>query len=194
MVITVAIGSQNPSKIKGIQVAFEKMFKTKINVLSRAVETSLPPQPIGLKTTIRGAIERAINIKAILSKADFYVGLEAGLVPIPATITGYMDFQVAAILDNHDRVTIGFGPGFEFPSSAVRYVLAEGKEIEEAMIKISGIKNIGDNIGAIGFLTNNIVLREHLSEIATIMALIPRFKKELYEDLPNVYEVLEELR
>ena len=193
MVITVAIGSKNPSKIKGIRAAFEKMFKTKINVLSRAVKTSLPPQPIGLKTTIRGAIERAVNVKAILNKADFYVGLEAGLIPIPATITGYMDFQVAAILDNYDKVTIGFGPGFEFPSSAIHHVLAGGKELEEAMIKISGIGNIGDSIGAIGFLTNNLILREHLSEIATIMALIPRFKRELYEDFPNVYDILKEL-
>jgi len=193
MPITVAVGSKNPSKIKGIQIAFEKIFKTKTNILSRSVKTSLPPQPIGLKTTIKGAIERAINVKAILSNADFYVGLEAGLIPIPATITGYMDFQVAAVLDNDNKVTIGFGPGFEFPNYAVRYVLACGREIEEAMIKISGIENIGDNVGAIGFLTNNIIVRENLSELATIMALIPRVKKNLYEKLPNVYEVLKEL-
>ncbi len=191
--LIVAVGSRNPSKIRGVKKAFEKTYKTYVKILNYAVKTSLPPQPIGLSLTIRGAVERALAIKSKVS-ADFYVGLEAGLVPIPATITGYMDFQIAAIMDNENKVTLGFGPGFEFPSNAIEYVLRGGREIEEAMVKISEIENIGDKMGAIGFLTNNVITRENLSELAVIMALVPRIKRNLYREIPSVHEVLDILR
>jgi len=192
--VRVLIGTKNPSKIKGVRKAFEKMFKTKVAIDYMPVITAVHPQPIGLKNVLRGAIERAVRVKEkAKEKYHYYVGIEAGIVPIPWTSTGYMDFQVAAIVDNKDTLSLGFGPGFEFPREVVEYVVRGLGEAEDVMEKISGIERIGDKMGAIGFLTQNVITRDLLSELAVIMALIPRLNIELYGKLPKVYEVLKEL-
>jgi len=192
--VKIIVGSKNPSKIRGVKKAFEKMFKENVIIASVSVKTSVHPQPIGLENVIRGAIERAVNAKKKAKELyDYYVGVEAGIIPIPCSITGYMDFQVSVIVDNEDRISLGFGPGFEFPKEVVDYVVKGLGEAEDVMEKISGIRNIGDKMGAIGFLTRNIVTREKLSELATIMALIPRLNAKLYTNLPKVGEVLKKL-
>ncbi len=192
--IRVLVGTKNPSKIKGVRKAFEKMFKIKVAIDYMPVITTVHPQPIGLKNVLRGAIERAVRVKEkAKEKYHYYVGVEAGIVPIPWTSTGYMDFQVAAIVDNKDTLSLGFGPGFEFPREVVEYVARGLGEAEDVMEKISGIEHIGDKMGAIGFLTQNIITRDLLSELAVIMALIPRLNIGLYGKLPKVYEVLKEL-
>jgi len=192
--VRVLVGTKNPSKIKGVRKAFEKMFKIKVAIDYMPVITTVHPQPIGLKNVLRGAIERAVRVKEkAKEKYHYYVGIEAGIVPIPWTSTGYMDFQVAAIVDNKDTLSLGFGPGFEFPREVVEYVVRGLGEAEDVMEKISGIERIGDKMGAIGFLTQNVITRDLLSELAIIMALIPRLNIELYGKLPKVYEVLKEL-
>lgn len=192
--IRVLLGTENPSKVKGVKEAFRKMFKTKVTINHMPVVTTVHPQPIGLKNVLRGAIERAIRVREKAKENyHYYVGVEAGIIPIPCTSTGYMDFQVAAIVDNKDTLSLGFGPGFEFPREVVEYVVKRLGEAEDVMEKISGIERIGDKMGAIGFLTQNIITRDLLTELAVIMALIPRLNMKLYGKLPKVCEVFKEL-
>lgn len=195
MVLKVAIGSKNPSKMEGVRRAFEKMFNDKkVEILGYSVTTTVHPQPVGLNKTIRGAIERALKAKKKAGEnKDFYVGIEAGLIKIPGTISGYMDFQVAAVIDLKDKLTLGFGPGFEFPTEAVKFAIEGKGEVEIVMEKISGIEKIGEKIGAIGFLTKELIDRAMLTEIAVIMALIPRINEKHYEKFPLAFEVLQEL-
>ena len=94
------------------------------------------------------------------------------------SITGFIDFQVAVVYDG-ERMSIGFGPGFEYPPIVIEEVL-KGKEVGEVMEKISGIKNLGERFGAIHFLTKGAISRAELSKIAVTMALIPWINKNLY--------------
>jgi len=177
----IIVGSRNPVKVKAVEKAFAMFFREKIEVLSTVVKTSVGNQPIGMKNVIRGSVERAKGAKDKFD-SDFGIGIEAGLIRIPGTITGFMDFQVCAIIDKEDFVTIGFGPGFEFPPKAIDAVINnEVSEIEEILSKMSGITNIGDNIGGIGWLTKSIIDREQLSFIAVVMAIIPRVNIDLYK-------------
>ncbi len=190
--VTVAVGSSNPAKIKAVESALKKL-KIKASVRSCRVKTTVGPQPLSLKETLRGALERAHNARALLS-TDLGVGLEAGIVSLPATISGYLNFQICAIIDRDGGVTLGTSPGFEFPTQAVRKVISgEVAEFEVLMEKISGEKRIGEKYGAIGFLTRNVVTRQDLGEHAVIMALIPRLNPELYSEPPSLEEVLKEI-
>jgi len=194
--LIIAIGSRNPAKIKGIERAFKEVFRDS-NIIFKAikVETSIPSQPIGLKITLRGAIERALFALREIPDASYGVGVEAGLVEVPYTITGFMDLEVCAIIDQEERVTLGFSSAFEFPPLAVRSVL-EGKvgEIEEIMERISGIKHIGDGMGAIGYLTKGVIDRCELTRQCVIAALIPRINEEVYSitKWPKAQEVLKD--
>ncbi|MDI3497943.1 inosine/xanthosine triphosphatase [Archaeoglobus sp.] len=172
--VRVVVGSKNPTKIEGARQAFEQYFDD-VEIVGVEVSTSAPPQPFDAET-VRGAIERAK--KAYSPDFDFSVGIEAGLFRSEHTLTGYLDFQVAAVYDG-ERCTIGFGPGFEYPKLVVEEVL-KGKEVGEVMEKVSGIKNLGKKVGAVHYLSKGAISRTDLSRISVTMALIPFINREMY--------------
>jgi len=169
----VVVGSLNPTKIEGVRRAFNQFFDDVI-VKGVEVNSGVGNQPFN-NDVVKGAINRAINS---FQDCDFSVGIEAGLFSLKKTLTGYIDFQVAAIY-NGKRITIGFGPGFEYPPVVVDEVL-KGKEVGEIMDEITGIKNLGEKTGAIHFLTKGVIPRSELARIAVTMALIPWINEEMY--------------
>ncbi len=167
MSVRVAVGSKNPTKIEGARIAFEQFF-SKVDVASFDAESNVSDQPFDVET-IEGAINRARNCYS--PEFDFSVGIEAGLIRVERTITGFVDFQVAAVYDG-DKIGIGFGPGFEYPPRVVEEVL-NGREVGDVMEEITGIENLGKKFGAVYYLTKGNVSRTELSRLAVTMALIP---------------------
>ncbi len=187
----IAVGSRNPAKIEGVRRAFVRVLGP-VEVIPVDVTTSVGRQPVGLGHIVKGAVERAV---AALRNTggDYGVGVEAGLLEVPGSLTGYLVFQACAIVDPEERLSLGFGPGFEFPADAVNAVFSgAASELEEPMEKITRIKQVGDRGGAIGWLTRGLVSRADITEIAVIMALVPRINPSLYP-LRRVDEVLREL-
>ncbi len=171
--LRVAVGSTNPTKVEGVRLAFEQYFG-EVEVIPKKVDSGVPAQPFDYDV-IRGAINRAVRA---YGDCDFSVGIEAGLFSIENTLTGFMDFQVAVIYDG-SILTIGFGPGFEFPIRVVKEAL-EGKEVGKVMEEITGIERIGERQGAVHYLTRGKVSRVELTKMAVTMALIPWLNGELY--------------
>jgi inosine/xanthosine triphosphatase len=174
MKVRIAIGSLNPTKIEGVKKAFAQYFD--VDVDSKNVESGVGGQPFNADV-VKGAINRAIN--AYSTDYDFSVGIEAGLFSLKNTLTGYLDFQVAAIY-NGFKLTLGFGPGFEYPSVIIEEVL-KGREVGDVMERLTGIERLGEKVGAIHYLTKGVVSRSELTRMAVTMALIPWINSELYE-------------
>ena len=170
----VIVGSLNPTKIEGTKLAFLQFFD-EVEVMGVSMISGVSEQPFG-EETIMGAINRAINTYE--KDYNFSVGIEAGLFRFGETLTGYVDFQVAAVFDGK-RITLGFGPGFEYPPKVVNRVL-KGIEVGNVMEELTGIDNLGEKTGAIYYLTKGAISRGELSRIAVTMALIPRINSELY--------------
>jgi len=173
----VGVGSMNEVKIEAVRICFEKFFGG-VDIVPVSVE--VPPQPIGFEETLRGAVIRAL--KALDgADADLGVGIEAGLIRIPHTITGYADQHICAIIDADEGVTLGFSMTLEFPEIVVRRILSgQAREAEEVMEEISGIREIGRKGGAVGYLTREHVRRIDLCIQAVTSALIPRLNPQLY--------------
>jgi inosine/xanthosine triphosphatase len=176
--LIVAVGSSNPVKVKAVERAFAQFYK--VTVLMVNVPSEVPPQPVGLDMTIKGAISRARNAITASKEAEFGVGLEAGLLHVPSTLSGYMDQQFAAIVDRNGRVTLGGGPSFEYPSAIVSRVLGEGIEVGTAMDQLTGVEELGQKQGAIGYFSKGRLDRTSLTEQAVLMALLPRVNQGLY--------------
>ena len=187
----VAVGSLNPVKVKAARLVFERFFG-EVEIQPVKVKISIPAQPIGIDQVIRGAVERAYRALSSVTGSDYGVGLEAGLIPYPWTITGYLNHQVCALVDHELKVTLGSSMGFEFPSRVIeRLESREVREAEEVMEEITGIERIGEAVGAIGYLTKNHVKRLDLSIQALTSALIPRLNQKLYQTRwPKVDEIL----
>ena len=174
--VRVAVGSTNKVKVDAVRNIFTQAFGL-VEVVSVDADRNAGKQPLEEKT-IEGAVERA---KGAIASAgsEFGVGIEAGLF-YNRTLKKYLDIQYCAIIDSSGKMTIGHGPGFEYPPEVVRSVL-EGGTVGDTMSKITEIEEIGHKMGSIGFLSDGLIDRTSLTEIAVLMALIPRIRKELYE-------------
>lgn len=175
----VAVGTSNPVKVRAVENVLSRFFE--VAVIMKQVRSKAPPQPIGLETTIEGAISRAVGALESVPNADLGVGIEAGIIPIPKTISGYMDQQFAAIADRSGWVTLGGGPSFEYPQFLVRRVLNERIEVNSVMAELTGEPFLGHKQGAIGYFSKGALNRTALTELAVLMALIPRLNENLYK-------------
>ncbi len=188
----VVVGTGNPVKVAAVRRAFSRLG-IECEVLGVRTVTSVGPQPVGLRTIVRGAVERALGALRS-SESDYGVGIEAGFVEVPGTVTGYMNFQACAVVDGDLRVSLGMGPGFEFPTEAVNSVMrGEVAEVGVFMERLTGVKGIGSREGAVGYLSRGVVTRSDITEMAVIMAMIPRLNPSLYASLPGAPDLLEQL-
>ncbi|MEN3035364.1 MAG: inosine/xanthosine triphosphatase [Candidatus Methanosuratincola sp.] len=177
--LIVAVGSSNPVKVQAVMNILSRLLP-QVEVVMKEVSSAVPPQPIGVEETIRGAIWRARNALELEVSAEMGVGIEAGLVPVPHSISGWMDQQYAAIVDRRGRTTIGGGPSFEYPAEVVQKVLSARTEVGKVMEGLTGIEGLGRKQGAIGYFSKGALNRVRLSEIAVLMAMIPRLNEERY--------------
>jgi inosine/xanthosine triphosphatase len=172
--IRVAVSTDNQTKVRAVKNVFTQIFGY-VEVKEVHVE-SPPRQPLGA-STIRGSIERA-EAAVAEPNVDYGVGIEAGLLYIEE-LDRHFDVQYCTIIDAEGNASYGHGPGFEYPPEVTRAAL-HGVPVGELMSKLTGIEKIGHRNGSIGYLSNGAIDRTSLTEIAVLMALIPRIRAELY--------------
>jgi inosine/xanthosine triphosphatase len=165
--VIIAVGSTNPTKLKGIEKVAKRIFK-KFKIVAVEVTSKVPKQPFG-EDTITGAIERA-RIAKQKEKADYGVGLESGLFKFSGK---FFDSQWCAVYDE-ERVTLGFSMGFEVPGELVQEMRETGKTMSDIFSKLSGMRAIGRSKGAISYLSKGLTERREMSEQAFLCAMIPR--------------------
>lgn len=175
--VKVAIGSMNKVKVDAVRNIFTQAFGL-VEVVSIEPAEPLERQPME-ERTIQGAVRRA---KEAIQKssADYGVGIEAGLFH-NKVLNKYLDIQYCAVVDSSGKMTVGHGPGFEYPPGVIKSVL-KGNTVGDTMSMITGIEKIGHKQGSVGYLSDGMIDRTSLTEIAVLMALIPRIRKELYEE------------
>lgn len=174
--VRVAVVTDNQTKVSAVKNVFTQIFGY-VEVVEVHAD-NLGSQPLG-DGTIQGSISRA-QAAIAGSDADFGVGIEAGLFSVPK-LNKHFDIQYCTIVDSDGTMTFGHGPGFEYPPSVTRSAL-KGVPVGDVMSKLTGIERIGHRSGSIGYLSNGVIDRTSLTEIAVLMALIPRIRPELYRD------------
>jgi len=174
--LRVVVGSANRVKLDAARWAFSSVFRS-VRVAGVAVDSGTAKQPFEGET-IAGAVHRARRARAADPKADYGVGIEAGLFWDDAA-KDFLDVQYCAIVDRRDLLSVGHGPGFRYPPQVLALV-RQGKTVGEAMAAVAGVEDIGRKEGAIGWLSLGAIDRAHLTEAAVLMALIPRIRRDLY--------------
>ena len=171
--LKVRVGSTNRVKVDAAKRAFVEVFR-RVQIKGLEVPAKVSAQPFE-EETIDGAVARA---RSAIGDADYGVGIEAGLFWDEGA-KDYLDVQYCAVADKRGVVTIGHGPGFAYPKAVIEAV-KRGKTVGEAMESFTKVKNIGRGIGAIGWLTQGVMDRTRLTEVAVLMALVPRVRRDLY--------------
>jgi len=183
----IAIGSLNPLKIRGVKRVFSRFVDVEIVVVN--VQTSIPRQPVGSRDIVWGALERALGALNLVPEASLSVGVEAGPMEFYSR-TGFLETQVAVIVDRSCRVSIGLSPSFELDPDTMKR-MAMGVELSQAVEIPRRLGDIGELIGYIGYITQGLVTRQDLTEAAVAMALAPRIQNP--EWLLSVEELVEML-
>ncbi|TFG18826.1 MAG: inosine/xanthosine triphosphatase [Promethearchaeota archaeon] len=185
----VAVGTKNPAKIEAVKLGFTKLFPDiECIVIPADVDSNVGVQPYGFESTIQGAINRAKNAYFAIFDTPIHtgiqmgIGIEAGMIPVPLTSTGYLDYQFCAVYLSNGSISVGSGPGFEYPAKIVDILLNDPNHLEIGTIiaEISGIENTKENEGAIGLLTKNIFRRADILQYSVISALLPIKSPDLY--------------
>jgi inosine/xanthosine triphosphatase len=114
---------------------------------------------------------------------DYSIGIEGGLIEVPGTKSGYMEFGVCAIYDGANY-HLGFSPGFEWPTSVTDLIVNKGFDGSSAL-KEAGFtdhEKIGTAQGGIWILTKGKIDRTEYNKQAVTMALIQLENSEHYNN------------
>jgi len=171
----VAIGSNNPVKIKACKNVMKRIFK-RVEIISVEVNSAVSHTPLTQKETIQGARERAYD--AINeTKADFGVGMEGGIAKISGKyfLTGW-----CVVLSIDGKEGIGGGSTLELPSYVVKKV-RKGMELGKVIDSLAGESNTKQKYGAIGVFTKMLLNRQKVWEAILTYAMSRFISKELYE-------------
>ncbi len=175
----VIIGSKNKVKVEAVKetVADYELFSSAV-FDAFEVESGVADQPKSLEEVVQGAQNRAKNA---FKSGDLGFGLESGLMSVPGSKSGVMDFCACAIFDGKD-FHLGLSSCFERPMEMNRLMLEEGLDMSQACNKIGLTDNseIGSNEGVIGILTKGRMTRKDYTKQSIITALIHLENAELY--------------
>lgn len=167
----IAIASKNKMKLDAVSMALEDFgMLGGVEIISRDVPSEVSDQPKSIEEIVRGARNRARNA---FGDCDASVGLEAGLMAVPYTSTGYMDVVACAIFDGKEY-HIGLSSAFEFPKEVIRLVFEEGIDPSQAANKMGLVNNekINSEGGIVSIMSKGRLLRSQYTKEAVRMALI----------------------
>jgi len=170
--MNVNVGTGNSLKVEAVRAVFAAAFpEDDIAVNAIDVPSGVSAQPFDDELAL-GAINRA---RAALLDADYGVGIEAGIVHFPGCEERF-SVQFCAIVDQEGELSVGHGPGYVLPPGVLAQLEA-GSDLNREMSRISGIDEIREKMGAIGYLSHGITDRLAITREAVLMALIPRLKQ-----------------
>lgn len=172
----VIVGSKNPVKIQCAQQAFDKVFPNqKMECTGLSTESGVSDQPMTEKETAEGAKNRAENARKLRPDADFWVGIEGGLM---STETGMEALACMHIL-HKNQVGKSRTATFQLPPAIVE-LIHQGIELGVADDMVFKRSNSKQKNGAVGILTHDLIDRVSYYEPAIILALIPFRNSELF--------------
>ncbi|MGE5141632.1 MAG: inosine/xanthosine triphosphatase [Rudaea sp.] len=168
----IAIGSQNPVKIRAVENVL-RLVHPGADFVALEVPSGVSAQPLGDAETRLGALNRARAVREA-SGADWGVGLEGGIV---LNEMGTMTTAWCVIADGEGRVGVGGGANMLLPEPIARRV-DEGLELGEAMDEWAGVNDVKRGPGAIGILTRGLVDRQGAYEYIVKLSLARFFWEE----------------
>ena len=173
----IIIASKNPVKIQSTLQAFQAMFPTQpFEIEGVSVDSEVSNQPMSDQETLDGANNRVKNAKKQYPNADYWVGIEGGI------IVNNGEMETFAWIIIHSKTMKGKARtcGFFLPPK-VAALVRQGYELGDADDMVFGASNSKQTNGASGLLTGNVITRTKLYQPAVVLALIPFRNQALYQ-------------
>lgn len=174
----IIVGSKNTPKQLAVAEAFRNMYpKEAINVQGVAADSEISDHPTTAEESLLGATNRAKNARLENTEADFYVGIEGGLLRVGDRA---WEHSWVVVEDRKGRTGTGVSAGLELKGKLLAAILG-GQELGEAFAEQHGAREVGNKNGLYGMSTNDAVTRESATREAVIFALAPFVHPEYFE-------------
>lgn len=174
----VLIASKNPAKINAVQIGFTKAFPdAEFEFIGHNAKSEVSDQPVTDSETKTGAINRVKNLKKEYPNADFWVGLEGGILEdeLGMHTFGYV------YIESESQRGISRAGSFLLPPE-ISEIIHMGKELGDAIDIVFEKYNSKHDQGAVGTLTNGVVPRSDGFAMGVVLALVPFINKELFKN------------
>lgn len=176
-ILNIIVGSKNPVKVNSAQQIFTTFFPDhEIHCQGIHAPSEVPDQPIGEDETRIGAQNRITYAKQ-QHHADFYVAMEGGAAQFSY---GAATFAYVVIA-NAAQQSVGRSSNLPLPQ-VLYNALLNGEELGNVMDNAFNTRNIKQQGGAIGLLTNNHATRQSTYTQALTLAMAPFLHPELYAE------------
>jgi len=182
--ITCAVGSSSPPKLKAVEEVFKKLVpKIQVVISALPMESHVSSQPMGEKETEEGCLNRLNGLKKSDKKdADFLISFEGGIINKKETMA-----VIAVSLGskyNESFVSISRTGTFLLPPGILERI-EQGMELGLAANEEFGSSE-GKNLqGSIGLLTDGLLTRVDYYSHALHLALVPFVNASRYRLVSN---------
>jgi len=172
----IAVASNNPVKLKATLDGFQRMFpRETFEVRAVKIPSVVSAQPMTDEETLEGADTRVSLACDLMPEADYWVGIEGGVMDRGSHLSGF----AWVVVLSEGRRGVGRSGEFFLPENLANLV-RQGVELGEADDIVFSRKNSKQANGAIGLLTGDVVDRAELYIPAVVFALIPFKNPDLY--------------
>lgn len=166
----VVVGSTNKPKLAAVSKAFSAAFPDEeIVVEGLLADSGVTSHPVNGSDTLLGALNRAASAREQHPSADYYVGIEGGLIEVGDVV---YEVGIMAVADHEGNVSTGMSAGIEMRGRLLKSIRS-GRELNEALHDHFKIKDAGKANGFYGLTTDNEVTREQAYIQALLFALAP---------------------
>ena len=151
----IAVGSQNPVKLKAVEMAFKKVWPDEEWVIVGVkADSGVSNQPMSDEESIKGAENRA-NQALEKAQADYGVGLEGGIQKIGEH---YFDCGWIVVIDKDKKQGIGSTLRMITPDKMME-MIKQGMELGDVNDILFKKSNSKQENGHFGLMTNNVITR-----------------------------------
>lgn len=160
------LGSQNPAKLKAVQLAVEQLNESQkeslgiapaIDVVGEDVPSGVAAQPMGDEETITGAEQRCLALKQLYPGA-ICIGLEGG---VEDTSKGMFLTNWGVLIDTQGERYYAGGVRILLPAQIREGILA-GEELGPLMNAYAGKLDVPKKEGAIGIFSDSLIDRSQM--------------------------------
>jgi inosine/xanthosine triphosphatase len=178
-VVEVLVGSKNEVKVGAVRQAFEGVLPNNDwTVEGMEVNSGVSEQPLDEQETVIGARNRANALKE-QAKADYYVGIEGGLIHSAGQ---WMECGWVVILDNKNNEGIAASAKMMIPEKVYEFLRTGEHTLNDVCEKYFEVKDAGKKMGYFGIMTNGVVDRERAYIDAVAFALSRFAHPEIFEE------------
>jgi inosine/xanthosine triphosphatase len=180
----IIVGSQNPAKLEAVSAAFESFFPDlSFEVQPVTVPSGVSAQPMSDAETLLGATNRAKAARELVPDADYWLGIEGGLQPVPGEADTFLSYCWVVVL-GRQQAGRARSSSYELPK-AICDLIRQGMELGDADDLIFGVSGSKHDSGGVGLLTDGRVTRSQFYAEAVKLALIPFVNPELFPEKEN---------